>query len=287
MSRDIGADEETNEHFGIDPSTPDSTYSQKMLEAAQTSVKPEFLEEYIQTFSTENIKRLFEEGITNVEMKLQYRDNEQSDYFWMLIVGYIYKWSGDGDIYLYSYRQNIDAQVKREEYMQGKAERDGLTGVYNKITAQKSVERMIDEKPDSDFTFIMLDIDDFKFVNDECGHAAGDEVLREISRGLQESFRHEDIIGRAGGDEFYVFTRSLTGEHLERRIKHLSERLVVTAASGNASRTVSVSIGVVVGSGLDNKFEDFYNGADVALYETKRSGKNGYKIVTDFGKKES
>lgn len=282
VTRDTGADEETYEFFAMRTVDGIASFSETMKRAARRHIKPEYQEKYIWMFSPENLTACFEEGRRNLELRLEYRDNDDSEYYWMLIVGYLYRQSGDDDIYLYSYRQNIDVQVRRELYMQGKAERDGLTGLYNKTTAQKCIEGELAEHPEEEVAFIMLDIDDFKAVNDDYGHAFGDEALRAVSAVLQENFRQQDIIGRVGGDEFCVFTKSLSGAKLEERIARLSQQLTFRLNYGGMSGEVSGSIGVVVGKAREHSFQEFYHAADMALYETKRTGKRGYKIFTEF-----
>lgn len=91
--------------------------------------------------------------------------------------------------------------------MEQKAERDSLTDLYNKAKMHKLVEKHIQQADDTEGAFLIIDIDDFKTINDTCGHLYGDEVLIKIANTILISAGMEDYAGRIGGDEFCVFCR--------------------------------------------------------------------------------
>ena len=93
------------------------------------------------------------------------------------------------------------------------AQTDGLTGIYNKRSTEERINEIRDENPAEKGTFVILDVDKFKEVNDRYGHMAGDKVLSEFGRILKAHFREEDVVGRIGGDEFVVYIRR-TGRSL-------------------------------------------------------------------------
>lgn len=282
VTKDCAADEDTAEFFQGKDSDVALTLSESVEKTAEQHVAPKFKEEYLNTFNRKNILSTFASGVSNVELQFLYQTDADSDYYWMLTEAYIYKAKSDEDVYLYSYRQNVDEQVRRERLMQMRAEIDGLTGVYNKTTAQNLIEDAISNNPDAEFSFILIDIDDFKQVNDQYGHIHGDEALREVGRTLQENFRRDDIVARLGGDEFCVFTKAHTDEQLEKRIASLSERLHLEVEKDGATLMLSNSIGVAAGPARSNSFEDYYRKADKALYETKNRKKGGYTLSTSL-----
>lgn len=105
-----------------------------------------------------------------------------------------------GDLHSIGCVRNIDEMKGKELLLQEKAERDLLTGLYNKVTAQLLIENATHftaEKP-TDGAFLLIDVDNFKHVNDTLGHAGGDEVLVKVAAGLLALFRTGDIVGRVG-----------------------------------------------------------------------------------------
>ena len=115
----------------------------------------------------------------------------------------------------------------------------------------------------------MIDVDNFKTVNDLNGHVIGDEVLKKFGSILKESFTIEDIVGRAGGDEFIVFVKDIQ-EHGN----------AINIEIDNFKGTISCSIGIAFYPEHGTTFKGLYNLADQALYQTKNQGRNGYTCYT-------
>lgn len=167
--------------------------------------------------------------------------------------------------------------IMRESQFRKRAEHDGLTGLYNRAAALNRIEPLLHDgkKP---FTFILVDVDDFKSVNDTFGHPEGDRVLREIASFLESTMRQEDILVRLGGDEFAVFAKGLgRGPALERIVERLSLGPFVDSLSvdddGKRRASPSLSLGVIYGNGEPTSFDEVYAQADAALYEAKQRGK--------------
>ena len=93
----------------------------------------------------------------------------------------------------------------RNEELRRDAQTDGLTGVLNKRTTEALINEILEQRPHEKGTFIILDVDKFKEVNDHYGHAVGDIVLSTLGQTLRNYFRENDIIGRIGGDEFVIY----------------------------------------------------------------------------------
>lgn len=162
-----------------------------------------------------------------------------------------------------------------------KAVKDSLTGLWSR----KYLEEFLEESPKcpSEGCFLLLDLDNFKQVNDCYGHIAGDEVLVQFGQVLFDFAKAEDVVCRMGGDEFAVFISGKTDVHelklrLERLILDSMER--VNAIKGPACK-VTASVGVSMYPEDGEDFRILYKKADKALYHVKQNGKAGYHIYND------
>ena len=99
-------------------------------------------------------------------------DGGQS-YYWMRITARIFYWDEDKSVRMFVYRQNVDEEKKYAKQLMEKMELDSLTGLYNKAATQYHIQRALEEAPDRIYAFFIIDIDNFKQVNDNCGHAFG------------------------------------------------------------------------------------------------------------------
>ena len=165
--------------------------------------------------------------------------------------------------------------------MQHKAERDGLTGVYNRTVFEKYVNEVLADGTQRQHAFFLLDIDDFKNVNDSKGHAFGDAVLCEVTANLERSFRSSDLLGRIGGDEFAVLMCDISSRE---NALAKAEQICSLYSKGDNQEglKISCSIGVVFcDSAVGSTFDDLYQQADKALYKAKEKGKNVFVMFDD------
>ena len=130
---------------------------------------------------------------------------------------------------------------------------------------------------------LMLDIDDFKTVNDTLGHAIGDLALITLVKLLKEHFRREDIIGRLGGDEFIVF---MTNTELASAVEAKGAEILDILAKSETTPHFTVSIGAAAYPAAGNDYESLYLAADNAMYASKKSGKNRIHVDNGQQKKE-
>lgn len=124
-------------------------------------------------------------------------------------------------------------------------------------------------------TLVVLDLDDFKEVNDTLGHAAGDELLKDFSQHLLEAFRDSDVVARLGGDEFCVLLSGTDEAHAARPLKHLREKLEAAAGlRGQPAPPTRFSAGTAsYDPAKHNTVEDLLHDADLSMYAAKRSRK--------------
>lgn len=164
------------------------------------------------------------------------------------------------------------------------ARKDALTGLWNRKHLEDEVERYLDESGQN-AVFLIMDIDNFKQVNDTLGHIMGDAVLECLGHILQNNVGPRDVASRIGGDEFALF---LKGEYTDSEIKEYCEMLIeqiegelASVVNNGCKITISIGIAQVPIDGYD--FVGLYAKADKALYYVKQNGKNDYYF---FSQKE-
>ena len=175
---------------------------------------------------------------------------------------------------------DIDDKKREEIALKERAERDGLTGLYNTATMRTKINEVLAEKhnPEEILTFILFDLDNYKQINDTFGHTCGDQVLIDVANILSCRFRSSDIIGRLGGDEFAILLRNMNAcECMDRLIEELRQSLNMTYSRDGKQVTLSASIGIAMAPKDGRTFQELYKKSDIALYQVKNNGKNGYK----------
>ena len=173
----------------------------------------------------------------------------------------------------------IRTNRKQNEELIRTAELDGLTGAYNKRATEAYINKILTQMPDEKGTFVILDVDKFKDVNDRYGHAAGDMVLHELAKTFFRHFRKDDIIGRIGGDEFVIYMRNTESKEIaSARVKNLIENVRSLPFEEMNGNHVTISVGIAFVPEAGNCYMDLYKNADTALYETKQNGRDGYHV---------
>jgi len=167
--------------------------------------------------------------------------------------------------------------------LQNKAETDLLTDLLNKMSTEKKIKEYISEEGKNKTCMMcVLDIDNFKKINDTMGHAFGDEVLSELGKQIRSEFRVSDIIGRTGGDEFIIFLKDLKDENVISREASRVETFFKNFTVGEYTKySATASIGAAIYPRDASDFESLYKAADTALYKAKNRGKNQLAFYRD------
>lgn len=184
---------------------------------------------------------------------------------------------------------NISGKIKNDEnskVLQEKADTDLLTGLNNKLATERKIKEYMEEKPDDLAMMFLLDIDNFKKINDTMGHAFGDEVLRTLGKKISANFRMTDIIGRTGGDEFTIFLKALKDDsNTLREAQKLIDFFQNFQVGEYVKYSATASIGAAVFPAHGKDFETLYKAADQALYKAKERGKNQLAFYDDRDRK--
>lgn len=181
-------------------------------------------------------------------------------------------------------RRNLEdrlAQTTREiSDLRTKAHQDALTGLWNRTYTQETVSDMLAQGTAG--ALMMIDLDNFKFVNDRYGHIAGDRVLNLLADTLRDFASEGDVLCRLGGDEFMVFVKDVALKSVlsDRAVNIISELRKKINECGYETNT-SISIGIAQVPEDGNEFIMLYNAADKALYHVKQNGKNSYHFFSD------
>ena len=174
---------------------------------------------------------------------------------------------------------DVDSDQRASRALIKRAERDALTGMFNKDTARQQVERYLEQAgSEQKAALLIVDLDDFKEINDRYGHMFGDAVLARVASALRGLFREKDILARIGGDEFMVFMRDIPdGELVERRSRMLLDTLRELLSYHVSDRVFGCSVGFALMPEHGVTYQMLFQRADRALYQAKGSGKNTFR----------
>ena len=169
---------------------------------------------------------------------------------------------------------------RRQRKLLHYASMDALTGVFNKVGTEDEITYWLNHHGRTGIqAFLMMDIDKFKDINDEYGHSVGDEVLRQVGATLQAHFRGGDIIGRIGGDEFVIMMTNVGSKDVAvNRAKQLTEVFKTIQVPELEGQQLSCSMGIAFAPQHGESYLELYKCADIALYETKRNGRDGLTV---------
>lgn len=173
---------------------------------------------------------------------------------------------------------NIDEEKRAAQALRERAEQDALTKLLNKNTTRRKTEEYLNSFPQgARCALLIIDLDNFKQVNDQYGHLFGDAVLTRAAREIRSLFRGHDLVGRIGGDEFMVLMQGTSDRPLvESRCQKLVETLQQVFCGEHYQCDITCSVGVSISPDHGTTYFDLFLRADQALYQSKGRGKNCY-----------
>jgi diguanylate cyclase (GGDEF)-like protein len=153
--------------------------------------------------------------------------------------------------------------------------RDELTQLLNRRGAYEAVAVLRSVRGNS-YAVLLIDIDNFKHINDTYGHVVGDAVLVSVAKTIRDSVRDRDVVARLGGDEFLVFAPACDVAAAREIVARILERV---SAQNDVAYAYTLSVGICLESSAVVEFDVMYRRADEAMYRAKAAGKNGYEVI--------
>lgn len=272
ITKDCAANQKTELYFES-MGAKNLPYSQSLCVIAEKQIKEEFREGYINIFTPENVIREYENG--NDHLRYDFMITQDgAEYFWMRIDAYIFLCREDQCLHMFAYRKNISEDKKKELL----AYTDEMTRFMTKTATKRRISKELLEHPEVPQALFIFDIDNFKQVNDTFGHSFGDFCIKEFTRMIRRNFQEQDILGRIGGDEFVAFITVQDDRCTEKKAEELSKALDFDCTDGEKICRITASIGVSISPSDGTDFDTLYEKADLALYQTKQCGKNGFTV---------
>lgn len=176
---------------------------------------------------------------------------------------------------------DIHDRKLHEQDLENLANLDGLTQILNRSASERAINVAMAAPLSNNrmHAFMILDLDNFKAVNDCLGHSMGDKVLKECASLLMQNLRRADVVGRIGGDEFIVFAKDIDMvSDVDMLAAKLVEKLQWTLPYEKEDIYVSASIGIALVPFHGREYKTVFDRADEALYSVKANGKGGYRI---------
>ncbi len=269
----ISGHEQWRTLFNFDPNMK---YSDLIGLFTEKLVHPDDKDSFRTITSVQSLVNAYESG--SRQFSSQYRRIAQNgEYRWLNGNANLYEHHVSGDICAFAYVEDIDSQKRQEIALRFEAEHDKMTTLYNKSATEQIISSYLWklEAQKKVQALFVIDVDNFKAINDNFGHLYGDQVLVDVSDAIKSSFRTNDIVGRIGGDEFCVLMKNnYSRDKVVEKANEVAEKLERTYEKDGIKVTISSSIGIAFTEGELVSYTELLERADQALYTAKRSGKN-------------
>lgn len=257
-------------------------YDTVILEESRTRLGDSDRKAFLGMFMRGAVLDRYQHGETECDLEYRMYTDSGKD-MWMQTTLHVIPDSATGELKGFMYVTDIDKKKRKELELMRRSEQDSMTGLFHKkAAAARITEALKTYEGIQSGVFIMVDVDQFKEINDHRGHPFGDKVLVGVAQVLRESFRDNDIVARLGGDEFAVF---LCGMRSPERIRQSAQAILdgVRGLAAEVGENVTCSIGIALCAGVAKSFSQVYQEADTAMYTAKKNGRNRYAFYEDRG----
>lgn len=230
---------------------------------------------FYRNFSQEMLKDIYNSGRNRVSFRYQRRMSDGS-IRWVYNRVRLLTDVDSGHLCAMLSARDIDAEKREQEKLMLAAQMDKMTMLLNRETTMENINRTLSAEVDACHVLFMIDVDNFKLLNDTLGHQTGDEFLVALATELRKCYRQSDIVGRVGGDEFFALMTNINGktdaEGKAQELLAAIQRVCTTYPDIPLSGSIGISLYPENGTSLG----ELYARADSALYQAKRKGKNQY-----------
>ncbi len=177
--------------------------------------------------------------------------------------------------------RDINSKMQESLHLQQAAEQDEMTGLLNRSSTTKQITQALEALDQHQHALFIIDVDNFKALNDTYGHQAGDKFLVTLAKALKKCFRDNDIVGRMGGDEFFVLMKNVPSTTIvaEKATTMIGITQVLCSEYPELHLSISIGIGICPLNGKD--LDTLYTNADKALYQAKHKGKSQFVFAEE------
>lgn len=254
------------------------TVSELMREVISQNISFIKREEALEYFSTKRLRLAYDKGERHLHTEWQIRFPEGTEH-WLDTNITLMEDPYNQDIKMFVWMRNITEEKIRQLEIKERSEKDAMTGVYNRKTAEDLISKSL--RNESKGMFLIVDMDKLKQINDVHGHKEGDRAIKGMAQIIKSHFRTSDIIGRIGGDEFIIYLpgASENKETMSELFPKLLKRLNSFMVGENNDIPIACSMGCAIEQ-KDSTYESLYQQADIALYYVKRNGRNNFAFYS-------
>lgn len=240
--------------------------------------------QFYENFTQDKLKEFFESGKSRQTFTYKRRMAEGVS-CWIISEARFWVDVDSGHLCVMLSARDVNEEKTAQQHLVEAARMDKMTMLLNRETTMNNICRILESEAESNHALFMIDVDNFKHLNDTLGHQAGDEFLIDLAMQIKKCFRESDVVGRIGGDEFFALMRNVPDR---KTVENKAEDLlsaIQKLCKNYSDIPLSASIGISLYTANDRTLEELYGGADGALYEAKRKGKN--QFVFDSVQKKS
>ncbi len=265
----------------------DLKYTEYSVKRIDAIVHPEDKEYVLYYESLNNILNQYESG--NTKFDYEYRILQADNSYRWVRDFFSIKRKEEGDIVAIKTTVDDIHEMKiQEAKLRIGIEKDPLLStLYNRKTTEELIKTHLEDGKDG--VVMLIDLDNFKGINDSFGHAYGDQVLKEASGSIERYCRGDDIVGRLGGDEFIVFLKGkIPNSEIKKKADNICKAIFSEHKTSEGKNVIlSCCIGIAIAYKDGDSYKELYENSDKAMYVCKDSGKNNYAFYENVENKLS
>ncbi len=257
----------------------DDTFNLITAKCAEKNIYRDDVENYVKILNRERLFTVFYSGTFEETFDFRLVSDNSDGFRWIHLMIRMVESPDTHDVKAFLIFEDNHEKKLEMLYKEERIHEDSLTGVLNRSSFAERVDLLIKESPLLQHAVFMIDLDNFKHVNDSYGHLAGDKLLIDMSASLKAVLRSGDLIGRIGGDEFVVCLKNIPHDAvIAKKAASLCSLMKIRVAE---DFVVSGSIGISVYPRDGSSFSELYKAADVALYSAKNHGRSRYEFYSE------